>query len=82
MTTDEIKALLTAHLADAQIDVQSDGYHVDVVVISSAFDGLSPVKKQQLVYAALNDKIADGTIHAVNMKLFTPAQWQAKTANA
>lgn len=82
MTIEEIKALLVAKLPGADIEVQSDGYHVDVVVVSAAFEGLMPVKKQQMVYAALNDKITDGSIHAVNMKLYTPAQWQAQAAKA
>jgi acid stress-induced BolA-like protein IbaG/YrbA len=37
------------------------------------------VKKQQLIYAALNEQIADGTIHAVNIRTYTPAQWQANS---
>jgi acid stress-induced BolA-like protein IbaG/YrbA len=36
------------------------------------------VKKQQLIYAALTDHIADGSIHAVNIRTFTPDQWQAQ----
>ncbi len=77
MTSDEIKALLEPHFPQAQIEVKSDGYHAQVVIISAVFDGLGPVKRQQLVYAALNDNIADGSLHAVNMKLYTPEQWQA-----
>ena len=82
MTSDEIKALLDGHFADAQIEVQSDGYHAQVVIVSPVFEGLNAVKKQQLVYAALNEKIADGSLHAVNMKLFTPEQWQQQASNA
>jgi acid stress-induced BolA-like protein IbaG/YrbA len=44
------------------------------------FEGLRPVKKQQLVYAALSDRIADGSIHAVNIRTFTPAEWQARAS--
>ncbi len=82
MTSDEIKALLEPHFPEAQIDVQSDGYHAQVAIVSALFEGLGPVKRQQLVYAALNDNIADGSLHAVNMKLYTPEQWQATTTNA
>jgi acid stress-induced BolA-like protein IbaG/YrbA len=28
------------------------------------------------VYAPLKERIADGSMHAVTIKTFTPAQWQ------
>jgi acid stress-induced BolA-like protein IbaG/YrbA len=37
---------------------------------------MSRVKKQQFVYAPLNDKIADGSMHAVSIKTFTEEQWR------
>jgi acid stress-induced BolA-like protein IbaG/YrbA len=80
MQFEEIQALLAAKFPDAHIEVSGDGYHYDVLIVSEQFAGLMPVKKQQLVYAVLNDKIVDGSLHAVNMKLFTPAQWAAKQA--
>ncbi|HEY9033020.1 MAG TPA: BolA family protein [Pseudomonadales bacterium] len=76
MTPDEIKRLLAGTFPDAHIDVDTDGYHFNLLVVSDSFAGLTPVKKQQLVYAAIGDRIADGSMHAVNMKLYTRAQWQ------
>ncbi|NHN39662.1 BolA/IbaG family iron-sulfur metabolism protein [Pseudomaricurvus alcaniphilus] len=75
MSPEQIKELLQAQIADAEVDVNVDGSHVNLVVVSPAFEGLSPVKKQQLVYAVLQEQIASGTIHAVNMKTYTPEQW-------
>lgn len=74
----EIKVLLENHISDCQAEVQVDGSHVNVVVISAQFEGLNTLKKQQLVYGALNAEIADGRIHAVHMKTYTPAEWQAQ----
>ena len=31
-----------------------------------------PVRRQQLVYAAVNELIRDGSVHAVNIKALTP----------
>ena len=45
-------------------------------MIGAVFEGMRPVKKQQLVYGALSEHIARGDIHAVNIRTFTPAQWQ------
>lgn len=73
-----VKALLQAELAGCEIQVQGEGSHYDVIAIGELFDGLRPVKKQQLVYAALRDQIADGSIHAVNIRTFTPNEWQAR----
>ena len=73
-----VKALLESHLEDCEVQVQGEGNHYDITAVGAMFDGLRPVKKQQLVYAALSDHIADGTIHAVNIRTFTPAEWQAQ----
>ena len=64
---DEIEARLTAEFSPASLNVQVDGNHCSVTVVSDRFDGLSKVKRQQLVYACLNDKIASGEIHAINI---------------
>ena len=76
MLANEIKTLLAATFTDAQIDVSIDGSHSNIQIISDVFAGVMPVKKQQMVYAIINDLIADGTLHAVNMQLHTPEQWQ------
>jgi acid stress-induced BolA-like protein IbaG/YrbA len=73
-----VKALLEAHLEDCEFHVQGEGSHYDITAIGAVFDGLRPVKKQQLVYAALSDQIADGSIHAVNIRTYTPAEWQER----
>lgn len=78
METDEVKALLEGQLADCEIQVEGGGSSFQITVIGALFEGLNAVKKQQCVYAALNEKIADGTIHAVTIKTFTPAEWSAR----
>jgi len=75
MQPEQIQALLQDKIEGSQVDVNVDGSHVNVVVVSPVFEGLSPVKKQQLVYAVLSEQIASGVIHAVNMKTYTPEQW-------
>ncbi len=75
MQPDQIKALLESQIPDSEVQVNVEGSHVNLIVVSPVFEGLNPVKKQQLVYGALSDEIASGVIHAVNMKTYTPAQW-------
>ena len=74
-----VKTLLESHMQDCEFHVQGEGSHYDIGAIGSVFDGLRPVKKQQLVYAALSDNIADGSIHAVNIRTYTPSEWQARS---
>lgn len=79
MDADSVKTLLQSHLQECEFHVQGEGSHYDIAAIGAVFEGLRPVKKQQLVYGALKDYIADGSIHAVNIRTYTPAEWQAQT---
>jgi len=56
----------------AEIDVQLDGSHCKVTVVSNTFEGLRPVARQQKVYAPLNEFIRSGALHAVNIITNTP----------
>jgi acid stress-induced BolA-like protein IbaG/YrbA len=71
-----VKELLQSHMQECEFHVQGEGSHYDIAAIGDVFEGMRPVKKQQLVYGALKDHIADGSIHAVNIRTFTPAEWQ------
>ena len=76
MEPDQVKELIMAGLPDCDVTVTGDGSHFDATVIGDVFDGLSPVKKQQLVYKTVNDKITSGELHALGIKTYTPAEWQ------
>ena len=78
MEPEAIQTLLHEHITGCEAQVLVDGSHVQVVVVSERFEGLNTLKKQQLVYGALNQAIADGRIHAVHMQTYTPTEWQAK----
>jgi len=75
MVNDDIVLAVQKAVPQAEVQIRMDGNHAHLTVISPAFSGLSPVKKQQLVYGALRDAIASGAIHAVHMKTFTPEEW-------
>jgi len=73
-----VEALLRRQLPECDFNVQGEGSHYDIEDIGEVFEGLRPVKKQQLVYSALGDHIADGSIHAVNIRTFTRTEWAAR----
>ncbi len=77
MQLDELKSTLSSAFPEAKIEVQIDGSHFAIDIVSDVFEGMRPVKRQQLVYAAIGNKITDGSMHAVHMKLSTPAQKSA-----
>ncbi len=74
MAPNEIQTLLEASLPTIQWHVDGDGYKYEVEGVGDAFEGLNAVKRQQLVYSALNALIADGTLHAVVIRTFTPSE--------
>lgn len=55
--------------------------HFKVVVVSSRFEGMSAVKRHQLVYGALSEELAkkpaQGGIHALAITSRTPTEWAA-----
>jgi acid stress-induced BolA-like protein IbaG/YrbA len=72
-----IEAMLQKALPAAMIIVDSnDNVHFNVIIVSERFIGLSKLQQQQLVYAALGDKMLTGEIHALSMKTYTPAAWE------
>ena len=50
------------------VDRTGTGDHFQVVVASPRFDGLSLVEQHRLVYEALAEPLAEGTIHELRFK--------------
>lgn len=79
MDASAVKERIEAGLEGCRVDVEGGGGRYEVTVVGEAFDGLTPVKRQKLVYATLTDVIADGSVHAVTIRAFTPEQWAARS---
>jgi acid stress-induced BolA-like protein IbaG/YrbA len=77
MQAEQVKQILESQLENCTVKTAGEGCDFQVTVIGELFEGLRPVKCQQLVYACLNEYIANGTIHALTIKTYTPAQWEA-----
>ena len=78
MQPNEVKALLESRIDGCEFHIQGEGCNFQLLVISDALAALSPVKRQQQIYALLGDQIADGSIHAVTMKFFTRDAWSQR----
>ena len=70
---EEITRRVVDAIADATVSVAVDGNRAMIDVVSPVFSDLSRVKKQQLVYACIEDLIASGDLHAVTIKADAPA---------
>lgn len=75
MELEQIKSKIQSELSLEEVDVKSDGSHFQIVAVGSCFEGLTRVKQQQLVLKILSDQIADGSMHAVSVKTYTPETW-------
>jgi acid stress-induced BolA-like protein IbaG/YrbA len=82
MTEEEIKTLVESGMPGASVSIGGDGYHIDVIVVSDDFEGLSRVRRQQLVYGLLSDAIRSGAVHAVNVKAMTLAERSLAASSA
>jgi len=82
MQPSEVKALLESRLEGCEFFIQGEGCNFQVTAVGDVFDGLTPVKRQQLVYGALSDEIASGALHAISIKTFTPTQWESAPESA
>ena len=77
MTTPEsIKSAIAAALACDRIEVRGDGQQFEALIVSAGFDGLTRIKRHQLVYGALGERMHE-EIHALSMTTVTPAEWSA-----
>ncbi|NQD39034.1 BolA/IbaG family iron-sulfur metabolism protein [Permianibacter sp. IMCC34836] len=82
VTVEALSARLQQAFVGDKVDVTGDGYHFQVTIVSSRFTGLRAVQKQQHVYAAVQDWIASGELHALSMRTFTPEEWSTNGNNA
>jgi acid stress-induced BolA-like protein IbaG/YrbA len=64
-------------LSVTHLEVHGDGAHFEAVVVSPQFEGLARVRRHQLVYAALGDRMRE-EIHALSMKTLSPDEWASR----
>ena len=76
----QVEEMIKAQMPDAQVQVQDltgGGDHYQVTVVSSQFADKRLVQQHQLVYGALQQALSSEAIHALALKTYSPADWQA-----
>jgi acid stress-induced BolA-like protein IbaG/YrbA len=68
----ETRVAQTIH--GSEVAAVGDAQRMEIIVVSDAFEGITRVRKQQMVYAAIAELIAGGALHAVTIRTLTPAE--------
>ncbi len=76
ISIEQVKSRIKTALPDAKVQVDSEDLrHFEALVISPTFAGERPVRRQQMVYAALNEFLSSGRLHALTLKTLTPEEY-------
>lgn len=76
MKANTIKTILTEKLMLDKIYVNNVNKHFQVIAIGNQFNGLTKVKRQQIIYEPLMEYILNKNIHALSIKTYTIDEWQ------
>ncbi|ACR10875.1 BolA family protein [Teredinibacter turnerae] len=86
-----IRAKLIESFSPVFVDVVNESHghsvpkgsqtHFKATLVSPAFDGVSRVKRHQLVYGTLANELSSG-VHALALHLYTEAEWAARAGLA
>lgn len=72
MLATEVQALLESKDTGWIFSVEGEGRNFQIEAVSSDFEGMTRVKRQQAVYRLIADEIAEGTLHAITITALTP----------
>ena len=56
--------------------ILAEGRDIRALVVSSCFEGQDALQRQQLVNRVLGPHVVSGRLHSVQMRCWTPAQWE------
>lgn len=77
MHIDEIKQYIETGLTEAEVMLDGDGTHFQVIVVSNQFCGKTMLQRHQMVYKTLGDKMGK-EIHALSIQALTKDEWENK----
>lgn len=71
LSPSEVEVQDDSHLHVGHVGARDGGGHFSVRIVSERFQGLAPLARHRLVYAAL-DEMMNGPIHALAIIALTP----------
>ncbi|MGM0562925.1 MAG: BolA family protein [Pseudomonadota bacterium] len=85
--TDKIRQAIETALAPSHLEIEDDSAahaghagardgrgHFNILVVSEAFEGLTPLQRHRKVFAAVG-RLMDTDIHALSIKAYTAQQF-------
>ena len=78
MTPADIKRVIETGIACDRLEVEGDGQHFQALIVSNAFERLPKVRRHQLVYGVLGERMRE-EIHALSMTTLTPGEWAQRS---
>lgn len=76
MTPDLLELKIQQSIPDAKIQIETDGTHYFVKVISHEFTGKSRIARQQMIYQTVQTELQNGSLHALSLQTHTPEEWE------
>jgi len=76
--TNEIVQMIKSAIPGSEVfveDATGGGDHFNISVISAAFERQMLIDQHRMVQKPIQSAMDDGRIHAVQIKTYTPAQW-------
>ena len=74
MLATEVLALLESKDTEWTFAVQGEGRNFQIEAVSTDFETMTRVKRQQAVLRLIADEIAEGTLHAITIIALTPEE--------
>ncbi len=76
--TRSIEEAIRGAIDCSHVDVRGDdGVHFEALIVSPAFAGVNRVRRHQMVYAALGDRMRE-EVHALSMHTLSPEEWASR----
>ena len=74
MDNAQVKALIEASMPGAKVEMLGDACHMEVLVISEAFEGKTLLQRHRMVMEGVKAHIASNELHALAIKAKTPEE--------
>ena len=74
MSNNNVLYQLRTAFPEIEFSVSGEGCHFTVQAVGDIFEGMSRLKRQQMLNQELKSLIDSGEIHAVQYKIFTQAE--------
>lgn len=74
ISEEEITGKVLSLYADAVVDIEGEGCNFELFVVSDAFTGMTPLKRQQSLLNLFAEELTSGRLHALGIRARTRAE--------